>query len=546
MRTPVLLALLALGCRSPPSTEKHGEVDSSVPEEGGEGEAETHQDTDGDGVFDDSDCDPTNPDVHPGAPETCNDRDDDCDGEIDEDPTDPRTWYADADGDGHGDSATATETCRAPDDHVSRGGDCDDTHPEVFPGAPEQCDTLDRDCDGDPAPAGRFADFIHPDRRLDPIESTADALHLDLDLDGTLQVCPGVHTVELTITADALTVVGHGLDETVLQGDGGTVVTLAQALASVDLVGLTLTGGLSTGLDGAGITTVDAYQVLLTLDDVRITGNHGERAGAGILLSGDLVARGLILDDNHLAFDRGSLDIENSFNCEGGGAYVLGDVLIEDSLIEDNTVLCEATVAGGFPRALGGGLRVYGNLDMFGTTVQNNVVVADVADETGADAAGGGLAVRDHSVIVESFILDNSTHAYADCITGFDCWGAASNGAAFTESGGELVDSLLRGNLVESTGEQVGYGGAITIADWDLACSCTDPAAQDCGIYGNTSGTGGAVWVGTGDRQIATLTSDGCDWDGGQDNDPDDIAGLFSHNAGDDADFFCDKDGCVE
>ena len=43
-----------------------------------------HDDTDGDGACDSDDCAPLNPDIHPGAVETCNGLDDDCNGAPDD------------------------------------------------------------------------------------------------------------------------------------------------------------------------------------------------------------------------------------------------------------------------------------------------------------------------------------------------------------------------------------------------------------------------------------------------------------------------------
>jgi hypothetical protein len=55
--------------------------------------------------------------------------------------------YPDADGDGFGDAAGATETCEVAAGFVARDGDCDDTKPTVHPDAKEICDAADNDCD---------------------------------------------------------------------------------------------------------------------------------------------------------------------------------------------------------------------------------------------------------------------------------------------------------------------------------------------------------------------------------------------------------------
>ncbi|MCB9764074.1 MAG: hypothetical protein H6739_30160 [Alphaproteobacteria bacterium] len=100
-------------------------------------------------VADDTDCDDTAAEVRPGAAEDCDGVDDDCDGAVDEgSPTDAPTWYADADADGYGAADYTARACTQPSGYVADDTDCDDDEASVYPGASEDCDRVDDDCDG--------------------------------------------------------------------------------------------------------------------------------------------------------------------------------------------------------------------------------------------------------------------------------------------------------------------------------------------------------------------------------------------------------------
>ena len=98
------------------------------------------------------DCDDSNPLVNPVAIEACNGIDDNCIGGIDEGFS-VSTYYADIDGDGFGNPATATQACAPISGHVLVAGDCNDSNPDAYPNAAELCSTVgtDNNCDDDVA-----------------------------------------------------------------------------------------------------------------------------------------------------------------------------------------------------------------------------------------------------------------------------------------------------------------------------------------------------------------------------------------------------------
>ncbi|MFO0747257.1 MAG: MopE-related protein [Myxococcota bacterium] len=102
-------------------------------------------------VANNTDCSDGSGAVNPGATETCNAIDDDCDGKTDDADTNvsgKTTWYRDADGDGYGTPATSTQACVKPSGYVASNTDCNDGSGAVSPAATESCNSVDDDCDG--------------------------------------------------------------------------------------------------------------------------------------------------------------------------------------------------------------------------------------------------------------------------------------------------------------------------------------------------------------------------------------------------------------
>ena len=98
-------------------------------------------------VGNDVDCNDGDPEIYPGAYDYCDDKDNNCDGDIDEDGQE--TWYLDADGDLWGTGDDSVTACEAPEGYVGDDGDCDDENADAYPGAPEVCDAFDNNCDGE-------------------------------------------------------------------------------------------------------------------------------------------------------------------------------------------------------------------------------------------------------------------------------------------------------------------------------------------------------------------------------------------------------------
>ncbi len=163
-------------CNSPPRTVLYPDNDQDQRGQADAGVSSCEPTLPGH-VADAGDCDDTRANVYAGAPELCDEQDNNCDGTRDEgytldagcDPglgcsgvtacatdggtrcayvTPPSNYYPDNDLDLHGKADAGVLTCVPPLGSILAAGDCNDGNPFMHADAPELCDFEDNDCDG--------------------------------------------------------------------------------------------------------------------------------------------------------------------------------------------------------------------------------------------------------------------------------------------------------------------------------------------------------------------------------------------------------------
>jgi formylglycine-generating enzyme required for sulfatase activity len=175
----------------------------------------TDPDDDGDLDPDVSDCAPLDPSIHNGAAETADDGiDQDCSG------ADSVTCFVDDDGDGFGGEDTVVVDdgdCDAPGS-ANSDDDCDDDDDSVFVGATESCDAVDSDCDGD-----LVDDFDDNDADGDPdCTDPDDDGDLDPDVSDCAPLDPSIHNGAAETVDDGIDQDCSGADSVTcfVDGDG--------------------------------------------------------------------------------------------------------------------------------------------------------------------------------------------------------------------------------------------------------------------------------------------------------------------------------------
>ncbi len=148
-------------------------------------------DNDADGYFDDVDCDDNNPNINPGAEEICDGVDNNCDGQVNESFT-LETYYSDGDMDGYGVGEGFID-CQQPPDTSTQGGDCDDSNPDINPGAEEiPNNDIDEDCNGEALIIDLDGDGWNSDDDCDDSEGSINPDASDDSVNGIDENCDGV------------------------------------------------------------------------------------------------------------------------------------------------------------------------------------------------------------------------------------------------------------------------------------------------------------------------------------------------------------------
>ena len=370
-----------------------------------------------DGVDKGGDCDDLDPRVNPDATEICNEVDDNCDAIIDDGVL--LTFYQDADDDGHGVPGATTEACFSPPGYAAIDDDCNDDEPLAWTDAPERCDEVDNDCDGevdeeidlivqwedrdgdgfgDPerpiiacgegtAIADNPLDCDDGDPAINPDAAEVVGNSTDEDCDGYLdelgvfgngpyasveealddagpgdvvQLDSGFHALSIDLTDyPGVILAGEGCGRTQVYGDGaGSVVTMADSTVE----NFTIAGGNGT----------DFPDSILEYPDGSPVTSLAVRYGGGILVQGDATVRKMCVTASSAA--------------NGGGIAVLEgtDVLIEDTEIRENV-------------ASDGGAGLWVGPDTVVTArridVRNNRATGG-GEGAGIDVRGGELAVH--------------------------------------------------------------------------------------------------------------------------------------------------------
>ena len=247
-------------------------------------------DADTDGFPACRDCDDAAVGTFPGADEVCDGADNDCNGDIDEEPVDGGTWYLDYDLDGYGGTLYPVVACESPDPviYVDNDDDCNDYSAVAFPGGAEVCDGVDNDCNGifDAADPGVLdAGLYYPDADGDGFGDEA-LLQLACDgLDGFIRDGGDCDDSTELVNPEQLELCNNGVDD---DCDAAVQCELDLSTAGHTFVGGNAEERAGNDLAGLGDVNGDGIDDLIMGADLADVDGDGNGEGAAYVFFGPI------------------------------------------------------------------------------------------------------------------------------------------------------------------------------------------------------------------------------------------------------------------
>ncbi len=273
------------------------------------------------------------------------------------------TYYKDADGDNYGNPAISQVACSPPFGYVIDKTDCNDNDNTIYPGAQEQCDNKDNDCNGQIDEGACISIYIEPNGICggnSPCYSSIQEGIIAAGIGASIKVAQGTYYENIFIEMSKEFTLEGGWDNTfqtmsnnptltVIDGDtigddigDGSVITVSAGSDIIVVAGIenfTITNG--DALPGGGIYIYsDSGNVQLTLlNNIIIlnTGTYGGGISVEALNAGTVA---LILTNNIVA---------NNTGTNGGGIYAnsTGTGSDVDLTLTNDTITANTSDYGG-------------------------------------------------------------------------------------------------------------------------------------------------------------------------------------------------------